>query len=647
MNQFTLAGPAPGSTGAPVAYVTPVGSASSSIAGQQGLQQLIVQAAPVGANGQVQQLQPTFVTAPVAAPAVQQQAGAGPSSPDNGANGTPHHPIAEFLYQLTKMLTDDNNEIIEWVNGRIKVHHPERLEGEVLHKYFRHSKFASFQRQLNYFGFRKIAGKGKMSPCAYVNEAATSDIRSLLTIKRKTNGSAARKAALAQQRSLGAAGLLPPGSQVVQISGIPGLVAAAPQAAITTELLQKALGASLNQQALANVGIYPQMIIQNPATFAIQQAAQQQLQAATMAAAPVAPVPAPGPAPTDANSAAASAGRQLGDHMLYASDSTLAALARQQGGKQSEGNLSVLSSGSKTGSSNQLELINQQVLRNSALNLAALGLGPASAATQALSGLQASAAMAAPTGGAMPASAALTGAASAAVNPAQSLFESSNLSALVGKDDKKDEKDDKGPAPAPNGRLSSSNLLGGRMPSANSIFPDTLSSVSLTGLGMPGALSSNRLNSIVSLGSLLSRDLSTADMGLTTPANKKPTTAASLGMQLNPLTTLSNIAHSVAPAPAAPAPGPGAAPAPTPLSAHANPAALLAALSAGGGNASALLAAMAPNATAPGPVSFAPGPLSFAPGTGPASALLAAAALTPGPTGAPHAFYAPAPAPTS
>ena len=25
-----------------------------------------------------------------------------------------HHPIPEFLYQLTKMLTDDNSEIIEW-----------------------------------------------------------------------------------------------------------------------------------------------------------------------------------------------------------------------------------------------------------------------------------------------------------------------------------------------------------------------------------------------------------------------------------------------------------------------------------------------------------------------------------------------------
>lgn len=63
------------------------------------------------------------------------------------------------------------------------MHSPHRLESEVLQKYFRHSKFASFQRQLNYFGFRKNAGKGKMAPCSYVNEATTNDISSILMIK--------------------------------------------------------------------------------------------------------------------------------------------------------------------------------------------------------------------------------------------------------------------------------------------------------------------------------------------------------------------------------------------------------------------------------------------------------------------------------
>jgi hypothetical protein len=121
--------------------------------------------------------------------------------------------IPEFLYQLTKMLTEDNGRIIEWTNGKhdgvcvdvaiyvlplltsesiccylyttgkIEVHNPHRLETEVLRKYFRHSKFASFQRQLNYFGFRKQAGKGKMAPCSYVNESPLTDLSSILLIK--------------------------------------------------------------------------------------------------------------------------------------------------------------------------------------------------------------------------------------------------------------------------------------------------------------------------------------------------------------------------------------------------------------------------------------------------------------------------------
>eukprot|EP00579_Thalassiosira_antarctica_P014544 CAMPEP_0201926360 /NCGR_PEP_ID=MMETSP0903-20130614/16030_1 /ASSEMBLY_ACC=CAM_ASM_000552 /TAXON_ID=420261 /ORGANISM="Thalassiosira antarctica, Strain CCMP982" /LENGTH=49 /DNA_ID= /DNA_START= /DNA_END= /DNA_ORIENTATION= len=49
------------------------------------------------------------------------------------------------------MLTDDNSDIIEWSsnggNGHIEVHHPDRLENEVLGRYFNSSKYISFQRQ--------------------------------------------------------------------------------------------------------------------------------------------------------------------------------------------------------------------------------------------------------------------------------------------------------------------------------------------------------------------------------------------------------------------------------------------------------------------------------------------------------------------
>lgn len=144
--------------------------------------------------------------------------------------------IPEFLYQLTKLLTDDNRDAIEWNYGktsdacfvykleneiknsscvlhlvhmhspslfvhvsigpihtlfnagRIEVHNPHKLEANVLKKYFRHSKYASFQRQLNYFGWRKLNGKGKMAPCTYINDEVTPDIECLLTIKVRSFG---------------------------------------------------------------------------------------------------------------------------------------------------------------------------------------------------------------------------------------------------------------------------------------------------------------------------------------------------------------------------------------------------------------------------------------------------------------------------
>jgi hypothetical protein len=71
--------------------------------------------------------------------------------------------------------------------GRIEVHNPHKLEANVLKKYFRHSKYASFQRQLNYFGWRKLNGKGKMAPCTYINDEVTPDIECLLTIKVRSS----------------------------------------------------------------------------------------------------------------------------------------------------------------------------------------------------------------------------------------------------------------------------------------------------------------------------------------------------------------------------------------------------------------------------------------------------------------------------
>mmetsp|Transcript_18798 Transcript_18798/g.40910 ORF Transcript_18798/g.40910 Transcript_18798/m.40910 type:complete len:450 (+) Transcript_18798:189-1538(+) len=114
-------------------------------------------------------------------------------------------PVPEFLCHLFSMLRDPSYiDLISWTVpgsdepdhmgggirgiGKIVVHKPESLQDFVLGKYYRHSKYASFQRQLNYFGFKKrLHGgkKGKLSPCSYIHESLTDDVGSLFTLKRR------------------------------------------------------------------------------------------------------------------------------------------------------------------------------------------------------------------------------------------------------------------------------------------------------------------------------------------------------------------------------------------------------------------------------------------------------------------------------
>jgi hypothetical protein len=365
-----------------------------------------------------------------------------PMPPPGAAGANQHHPVAEFLYQLTKMLTDDNSEIIEWVDGRIKVHYPERLEGEVLHKYFRHSKFASFQRQLNYFGFRKIAGKGKMSPCSYVNESATSDIRSLLLIKRKTNGSAARKAMA--QRAMALGGNLNPALG----TGLPGIAGASGLGA-----LGGAVGLSALSQQLQFQKQFGLMDNSNPLSQLLMQNQQRQ-------------------SFTDLQQLGGLKPTMPSIEQLQAQ---LATLTNQQ----------------------------HQGGASAALNAAAFNLASGGGnASLGLSQLQqsdnpATAALNASSGGAMPATAAMNSSSDGQVN---NLFESAtNLKALIGNDQGGNDAQKAAAAASMN-----------RFPSSTGMFPGSISNASLGNL----LASSNRLSSLLSLNSFLSREPSLADLAM-------------------------------------------------------------------------------------------------------------------------------------
>ncbi|KDO27529.1 hypothetical protein SPRG_06796 [Saprolegnia parasitica CBS 223.65] len=65
--------------------------------------------------------------------------------------------VPKFLRSLFDMLENENANIITWTSDGVAVQVLDRhaLETTVLPKYFKHSKFTSFQRQLNYFGFKK------------------------------------------------------------------------------------------------------------------------------------------------------------------------------------------------------------------------------------------------------------------------------------------------------------------------------------------------------------------------------------------------------------------------------------------------------------------------------------------------------------
>ncbi|KAJ0393438.1 hypothetical protein P43SY_004938 [Pythium insidiosum] len=84
--------------------------------------------------------------------------------------------IAPFLKSLRHMLDHESDAILRWTpdGDAFEIHDLAALTDVVLPKYFKHAKYASFQRQLNYFHFRKRT-KSRAVVCTFSNPSFRRD----------------------------------------------------------------------------------------------------------------------------------------------------------------------------------------------------------------------------------------------------------------------------------------------------------------------------------------------------------------------------------------------------------------------------------------------------------------------------------------
>ena len=132
-----------------------------------------------------------------------------------------------FVAQLKRMI-EERPEIIRWRRGDIVIPDPAALERN-LSKYYKHSKYASFQRQLNNFGYRRsFDSGGDAAETVYERAGASENLDDLLAL-RPVRPSAGSKRGRDE----------PPASPKQRVR-----VAAAPPAAFDAAASLLALGAS-------------------------------------------------------------------------------------------------------------------------------------------------------------------------------------------------------------------------------------------------------------------------------------------------------------------------------------------------------------------------------------------------------------------
>eukprot|EP00613_Pedinella_sp_CCMP2098_P060508 CAMPEP_0171971478 /NCGR_PEP_ID=MMETSP0993-20121228/217997_1 /TAXON_ID=483369 /ORGANISM="non described non described, Strain CCMP2098" /LENGTH=157 /DNA_ID=CAMNT_0012621819 /DNA_START=43 /DNA_END=512 /DNA_ORIENTATION=+ len=92
---------------------------------------------------------------------------------------------ATFPQKLFAILNTESSEVLSWDHGgkAFRIHDQDTFCVDILPRYFRHSKFSSFQRQLNLYGFQKVH-IGPLAGAYYHEEFAKGDVAAVHRIKR-------------------------------------------------------------------------------------------------------------------------------------------------------------------------------------------------------------------------------------------------------------------------------------------------------------------------------------------------------------------------------------------------------------------------------------------------------------------------------
>ncbi|CAK4080465.1 unnamed protein product [Aphanomyces euteiches] len=116
-----------------------------------------------------------YNTPPVGTPTTPDSVGHGFFSGDESpSESRKAREMAPFLRNLRNMLDRESPEVLRWNKDgtAFEIHDMDEMMNTVLPKYFKHKKYTSFQRQLNYFNFKKWT-KSRANVCTFSNELFT------------------------------------------------------------------------------------------------------------------------------------------------------------------------------------------------------------------------------------------------------------------------------------------------------------------------------------------------------------------------------------------------------------------------------------------------------------------------------------------